>query len=77
MDIKLRLAHNLKRLRLDKGLSQEQLAFEANIHRTYISDVERAARNPTVTVLERLASALQVRECELLAEISEEKLRLT
>jgi DNA-binding XRE family transcriptional regulator len=46
--------------------SQEAFAHEANIHRTYISDLERGARNPTITVVEKLAVALSVRTSELL-----------
>lgn len=42
------------------GLSQEQLAFETELHRTYISGVERGVRNPTVLVIDRLAKALDV-----------------
>ena len=60
MGIQARLAKNLRRLRTEKGLSQESLAFEAKIHRTYISDLERGSRNPTITVVERLAKALAV-----------------
>jgi transcriptional regulator with XRE-family HTH domain len=65
VDIKKRLGQNLRRLRLDKGLSQEQFAFEAKIHRTYISDLERGARNPTVTIVEKLAKALDVKAATL------------
>lgn len=54
------LARNMKKIRLEKGLSQEQLAFEADLHRTYISGVERGIRNPTVLVIERIANALNV-----------------
>ncbi|GAB5506750.1 MAG: hypothetical protein Rhirs2KO_19130 [Rhizobiaceae bacterium] len=46
--------------------SQEQLAFEADIHRTYISDLERGFRNPTITVVDRLAKALKMSVGELL-----------
>ena len=51
---------NVRRLREQLGLSQEQLAFETDLHRTYISGVERGVRNPTVLVIDRLASALNV-----------------
>lgn len=51
---------NLRRLRSEKELSQEQFAFEAGIHRTYISDLERGTRNPTITVVEKLAKFLDV-----------------
>jgi len=66
MDIKVKVGQNIKRLRNNKGLSQEQFAFEADLHRTYISDIERGNRNPTVTVLEKIANALDVRPGELL-----------
>ena len=46
-DVRHRLAANLRRLRQAKGLSQEAFADEAGIHRTYVSDLERSARNPT------------------------------
>ena len=60
MDIQQRLARNLRRLRQEHGWSQEAFAFEAKLHRTYISDLERGARNPTLTVVEKLATALKV-----------------
>lgn len=55
MDITTRLGRNLRRLREEKGWSQEDYADRAGIHRTYVSDIERGRRNPTVTVIERLA----------------------
>lgn len=60
MDVRLRLANNLRLLRTARGLSQEAFAFEVGLHRTYISDLERGARNPTILVLDRLAVALHV-----------------
>jgi transcriptional regulator with XRE-family HTH domain len=60
MEIRQRLSVNMRRLRQEKGWSQEQFAFEAHIHRTYISDLERGSRNPTITVIEKLAQALGV-----------------
>lgn len=68
MDVRDCLARNLRRLRTAKSWSQEQFAFEASIHRTYVSDIERGARNPTITVVEKLAAALGVTASELLAE---------
>jgi transcriptional regulator with XRE-family HTH domain len=66
VDIRRRLAKNLKRLRQERGLSQEKFAFEVDIHRTYISDLERGARNPTITLVEKLARYLKVPAGDLL-----------
>jgi transcriptional regulator with XRE-family HTH domain len=60
VDICKRLGRNVRRLRLAKGLSQEAYAFEAGIHRTYVSDIERGARNPTIKVVDQLAKPLGI-----------------
>ena len=52
------VAHNIRKLRVGRGLSQESLAVDASIDRTYVSRLERGLENPTVVVLERLAAAL-------------------
>ena len=44
--------------REELGLSQEALGYKAKVHRTYVSDIERGARNPTVRVIWKLANAL-------------------
>ncbi len=59
--ISKRLRSNVKRLGLKKRWSQEDFADRANIHRTYVSDIERASRNPTITIVEKLAKALKVK----------------
>ncbi len=66
MDVRARLAKNLIALRHAKGWSQEDLADEAGLHRTYVSGIERKVRNPTVLILERLAKALKVSVARLL-----------
>jgi transcriptional regulator with XRE-family HTH domain len=66
VDIRQRLAKNLRRLRTEKGWSQEDYADRAGIHRTYVSDIERGARNPTITVVEKLALPLGVSAGSLL-----------
>jgi predicted transcriptional regulator len=49
------VARNLRRLRVERGLSQENLAADAGIDRTYMSRLERGLENPTVAILEQLA----------------------
>ena len=66
MDICTRLGRNVRRLREEKGWSQEDYADRAGIHRTYVSDIERGKRNPTVTVVEKLAKPLDVEPGRLL-----------
>ena len=66
MDIRQRLGTNVRRLREEKGWSQEDYADRAGIHRTYVSDIERGKRNPTVTVVEKLAGPLGVETGRLL-----------
>jgi len=66
VDVRQRLARNLRKLRLAKGVSQEAFAEEAGLHRTYISDLERGERNPTITVVAKIARALDVPIGELL-----------
>jgi transcriptional regulator with XRE-family HTH domain len=66
MDIRDRLAKNLRQLRQERGCSQEAFADEAGLHRTYISDLERGARNPTIIVVDKLATALGVTPGRLL-----------
>ena len=60
MDVRARLARNLRNLRLGRDWSQEELAARSGLDRTYVSGVERGVRNPTVEVLDRLARALGV-----------------
>ena len=66
MDVRKRLAVNVRRLRQETGLSQEKFAFEHGIDRTYVSAIERGKRNPTILVVERFAVALGVDIVELL-----------
>jgi transcriptional regulator with XRE-family HTH domain len=60
------VAHNVRATRKAAGLSQEELAHEAGVDRTYVSQVERQKRNLTISVLARLAAALKVAPAELL-----------
>jgi transcriptional regulator with XRE-family HTH domain len=60
MDVRARLSGNMRRLRQVKNWSQEELAHQSGLHRTYISDLERGARNPTIEVVDKVAVALSV-----------------
>lgn len=68
MDIRRRVGLNVRKAREELGLSQEGLAFDCGLHRTYISGVERGVRNPTVVVLDKIAKALSVPAARLLEE---------
>jgi len=60
MDIKKRFAKRIKQLRIGIGLSQEKLAYKADIDRTYMTDIENGNRNVSITIIEKLAKALEV-----------------
>lgn len=60
VDIKKRFGLAIKQRRKELDISQEELAFRAGIHRTYISDIERGFRNPSLENIEKLAKALEV-----------------
>jgi transcriptional regulator with XRE-family HTH domain len=60
MDARRLLAWNLRRHRVQRGLSQEKLAVDAQIDRTYVSSLQRGLENPTVSVLDKLAGALSI-----------------
>jgi transcriptional regulator with XRE-family HTH domain len=65
-DVRKTVGRNVRRLREEAGLSQEKLALEADLDRTYVSGVERGVRNPTVTVVARIAKALKIAPDKLL-----------
>jgi transcriptional regulator with XRE-family HTH domain len=67
-DWKAVLGRNVRRLRQQKGLTQEQLAFEAEIDLTYMGGIERGRRNPSLLVMARIAEALSVSLPKLLSE---------
>ena len=74
MDICVRLGKNVKFFRLKLNLSQEELAHEADSNRTYISDVERGTRNPSIKVVERIAKTLKVSMGDLLDMTNEDNM---
>jgi len=69
MSISKKLGARIQKLRLKKGLSQEDLAFESDLHRTYISHVERGSRNITVIGLCKIAKGLGMNPSDVLEGI--------
>lgn len=65
MDWRKIVGENVRRLRLARGLTQEQLAFEAQIDLTYLGGIERGRRNPSLEVMARIAQSLQVKPADL------------
>ena len=59
-NLKIGLGEAIKKARSVLGISQEELAKRSGLHRTYVSDIERGARNPTVGSIQKIAQALQV-----------------
>jgi len=66
-DWRLILGKNVRRLRQQNGMTQEELAFEAKIDLTYIGGIERGKRNPSLLVMARIADALSVSLTRLVA----------
>ena len=64
------IARNVRRIRVAKGISQERLAFDLGIDRSYLGGIEREVENPTVDLLERLAKALDVPLSDLFVGVS-------
>ncbi|WP_043764283.1 helix-turn-helix transcriptional regulator [Methylobacterium sp. 88A] len=71
MDARARLAWNVRHLRSARGLSQETLSLDAAVAAPYLSGIERGVVNPTVDVLDRLATALGVEVDTLLRSYDE------
>ena len=65
-NILIKFGENVREKRKEKGLSQEQLSFKADLHRTYIGMIERAEKNITLSNIEKIAKALEVDIIELL-----------
>jgi transcriptional regulator with XRE-family HTH domain len=60
---------NVRRLRVERNMSQERLAYDSSVDRSYLGGMERGESNPTVDVLDRLAETLGVPLAELFAEV--------
>lgn len=68
MNIHEILAHNLKKYRKKKNLSQEDLAFLCNLHRTYISSIELCKKSPSLKTIEIISKVLDISISDLFTE---------
>lgn len=66
-DILIKFGNLVRKLRKEKGISQEELAHRADLHRTYIGMIERAEKNITLLNIEKLAKALDINITDLLS----------
>ncbi len=64
--ILIQFGKQVRKIRKEKGLSQEELAHKADLHRTYIGMIERAEKNITLINIEKIANALEIHIKELL-----------
>ncbi len=67
------LAGKLRELRLERGITQERLAFLAGLHPTYISMLENGRKSPTVDALDRIARALEVKISSIFAGVEQSR----
>lgn len=67
---------NIRRLRVERGIAQERLAFDAGIDRSYLGGLERGLHNPTIDLVQRLADTLDVELAELVRSPPEGAQRL-
>jgi transcriptional regulator with XRE-family HTH domain len=75
MDLREVFATNLRRLRNAKGLSQDELAYEAEVSRSYLSQLEKGVFYASLKIIGRLAEALEVEPAELLKATSKRAVR--
>jgi transcriptional regulator with XRE-family HTH domain len=59
-EILRKFGERIRKIRKEKGLSQESLALNANLHRTYIGMIERAEKNITLVNIQKIANALEI-----------------
>jgi transcriptional regulator with XRE-family HTH domain len=75
MDLRARFATNLRRLRHAKGISQEALAYEADISRSYLSQIEKGSFFVSLKIIGKLADVLKAEPAEFLRKPGREKVR--
>ena len=69
MDITVAFGKTLRKLRIARGLTQEQLGFEASLRRTYISSLELGEKEPSLQTIQKLSTAFGLSPSKLLAEV--------
>lgn len=65
-NVNILFGERVRQLRLEKGMSQEQLGYEAGLHRTYVGQIERAEKNITLKNIDKIARELDLNISELL-----------
>lgn len=73
MDILKVFGENLRKYRNDLGISQEKFAEMCNLHRTYISDIERGQRSISLNNIQKIADALKIKTYKLFLENENDK----
>ena len=68
MGLRRNLAVNMRRIRMERGISQEEFADLVDLHRTYITQIEGEKRSPTIDVVERIAKRLDLTVVDLLCD---------
>jgi len=68
MNARALVAWNVRRIRVERGIPQEQLAYDAGIDRSYMGRIEQKKENPTIDLLDRIAATLGIHMSELFAE---------
>jgi transcriptional regulator with XRE-family HTH domain len=71
MDVAIAFGKVIRELRVKAGLTQEQLGFEAELRRTFISILELGQQQPTLTTIMKLATALNITATEIIARVEE------
>ena len=71
--VQVRFGTRLRSIRQERGISQEKLAERADLHRTYVSSIERGERNVSLVNIERLAAALGVTMAELMPDTADRR----
>jgi len=59
-DVRKKIGESIRHFRMKKGISQEELSFQSELHRTYISDIERGVRNVSIVNIKKIATALGI-----------------